>query len=113
MKKIEIVLRTERVERVLRDLRKAGVPRLTVTHVHSVGSGVDPENYQLAFEEGAAYTEHAKITVIVGSDEVSRLVDVVCESACTGHRGDGVIFVSGIERVVKIRTGVEDAMALL
>jgi nitrogen regulatory protein P-II 1 len=43
---------------------------------------------------------------------VDRLVRIVCECARTGHRGDGVIFVSDVDRVVKIRTGAEDALAL-
>lgn len=113
MKKIEIILRTECVERVVRVLRESEVPRLTCTHVHSLGSGVDPEHYRLSFEEGAAYTEKAKITLVVKAETVPSLVDLVRTAACTGHRGDGVIFISDMERVVKIRTGEENALALL
>ncbi len=113
MKRIEIILRTECVERVVRGLRENGVPRLTITHVHSLGSGVDPEHYRLSFEEGAAYTENAKITLVVKAEMAPSLIELVRTRACTGHQGDGVIFVCDVERVVKIRTGEENALALL
>jgi nitrogen regulatory protein PII len=47
MKRLEAIIRTERVDQVVAALRKAGVPRLTVVHVHALGSGVDPEDYRL------------------------------------------------------------------
>lgn len=60
MKRIDAIVRTERVSAVVAALRKAGVVRLTVSHVHTLGYGVDPEDYRLSFEEGAAYSEKAK-----------------------------------------------------
>ncbi|NIR61399.1 MAG: P-II family nitrogen regulator [Gammaproteobacteria bacterium] len=113
MKELKVICRKERVERVVATLRAAGVPRLTLSHVHALGSGVDPEHYRLAFEEGAAYTEKAKIELVCRGEDVPRLVDLVLESCRTGQRGDGVIFVTDIARVVKIRTGDENALALL
>jgi nitrogen regulatory protein PII len=113
VKLLKIIMRLERVDRVVRELRNAGVPRLTVSHVHSLGTGVDPEHYRLSSEDGGAYTEKAKIEVVCKADDVPRLVEVVREHAGTGRRGDGVIFVSDVERVVKIRTGEENALALL
>ena len=53
MKRIEIILRPERVEGTIRALKEAGVPRLHVSHVHAIGSGVDPEHFRVSFEEVA------------------------------------------------------------
>jgi len=113
MKELKVICRKERVEKVVAALRAAGVPRLTVSHVHSLGSGVDPEHYRLSAEEGGAYTEKAKIELVCQAEAVPRLVQVVQDNGRTGQRGDGVIFVTEIERVVKIRTGDENALALL
>lgn len=113
MKEIKAIVRKERVQDVVGALRSAGVPRLTLCHVHSIGSGVDPEDYRMSFEEGAAYTEKTKIEVVCREHDVQRLVEVIRENARTDHRGDGVIFVSDVERTIKIRTGDENALALL
>jgi nitrogen regulatory protein PII len=113
MKEIKVICRKERVADLVAALRAAGVPRLTVSHVHALGSGVDPEHYSLSFEDGAAYTGKAKIELVCKARDVSRLLEVVRTNGRSGHRGDGVIFVTPIEQVVKIRTGDEDALALL
>lgn len=113
MKELKVICRKERLEDVVAALRAAGVPRMTVSHVHSLGSGVDPEHYRLSLEEGAPYTEKAKIELVCRAEDAPRFVDIVRETGRTGQRGDGVIFVTEIEQVVKIRTGDENALALL
>lgn len=111
MKLLRIICRDDRVDAVVRALRTAGAPRLFIDHVHSIGSGVDPEHYR--FGDGGAYTRKAKIEVVCRADDLAELVRAVREHARTGNRGDGVILVSDVERVVKIRTGDEDLAALL
>lgn len=113
MKRIEAIVRTERTDAVVAALRQEGVPRMTLSHVHALGSGVDPEHYRLSFEEGAAYTEKAKILLVCPADHVDRVVEAIQREGRTGHRGDGVVFVSDVERIIKIRTGDEDALALM
>lgn len=113
MKELKIICRRERVHEVVSALRAAGVPRLTISHVHALGSGVDPSDYRVSGEEGAAYTAKAKIELVCRADDVARLLDVVRTHGRTGERGDGVVFVTNIEQVVKIRTGDENTLALL
>ncbi len=113
MKLVKAIVRTERVERVVTALRQAGVPRLIVCHVHAMGSGVDPEHYRLSLEAGGAYTEKAKIELICRSEDVARLVELICKEARTGHRGDGIVAVLDLVRCVKIRTGDENQLAVL
>jgi nitrogen regulatory protein P-II 1 len=113
MKRIEAIVRTERVGAVVAALRRAGVARLIVSHVHALGYGVDPEHYRLSFEEGAAYSEKAKVLVVCGQEKVDTVLDAIRREGRTGHRGDGIVFVSDVERAVKIRTGAEDALALV
>jgi nitrogen regulatory protein P-II 1 len=113
MKEIKAILRKERVQAVVSALKTAGVPRLTVSHVHSLGAGVDPEDYRLSMEEGGAYTEKAKLELVCNAHDVPRLLEIVRREAKTGERGDGVIFVTNIEGVTKIRTGDQNELALL
>lgn len=111
MKLLKIICRPERVEAVVAELRARGVPRLFITRIHSLGSGVDPDHYRM--EDGGPYTEKAKIEIACPAEDVSALILAVRERACTGHRGDGVIIVSDVDEVVKIRTGDRNLAALL
>jgi nitrogen regulatory protein P-II 1 len=81
--------------------------------VRALGSGVDPEDYRLSLEAGAAYTEKAKLELICRDEDTARLVKLICLEARTGHRGDGIIAVVDVERCVKVRTGDENQLALL
>lgn len=113
MKEVKIILRKERVAAVVRALREAGVPRLMVSHCHALGAGVDPDHYRVSMEEESTYTEKGRIEVICQDDAVSGIVDSIRAHASTGLRGDGIIVVRDVERIVKIRTGDENALALV
>lgn len=112
MKLLKIICRPERVEAIVAELRAQGVARLFISRIHALGSsGVDPEHFRL--EDGGPYTQKAKIEVVCGAEDVPGLMAAVRELGRTGHRGDGVIIVSNVEQVVKIRTGDENLAALL
>jgi len=113
MQEIKAFLRMERAQSVVVALRNAGVPRLTLSHMHSLGSGVDPEHYRLSFEEGSAFTEKVRLELVCRAQDVDRFVEIILREARTGHRGDGVVFISGVDRAVKIRNGDEGVLALL
>lgn len=112
MNEIKAYVRPEQVEQVVRALRDAGVPHMTVTHVRSLGSGVDPEHMRVSLETGGWYTETAKIEFVCAEREVDRLVRSVQDNARTGKRGDGIIFAHQVDRAVKILTGAEGPSAL-
>lgn len=113
MREVKAIVRTDTVARVVEALQRAGVTRLWVCHVHSLGAGVDPRDCRPSFEEGTSHTEKARIEFLARADEVEALVEVVREYAATGHRGDGVVVASNVSDVVSVRTGDHDALALL
>lgn len=113
MKEIKAIVRTNRVQAVVKALDEAGVPRLLICHVHSLGVGVDPEDFRVSFEEGATYTEKCKVEVACGDAEVDVVVAAISAAARTGQAGDGIIMVSDVERVTNVRTGDEGALALV
>lgn len=113
MKEIKAIVRTDRVQAVVKALDQAGVARLLICHVHSLGAGVDPEDFRVSFEEGATYTEKCKVEVVCEDDSAEAIVDVIADAARTGQPGDGIIIVSDVERVTTVRTGDEGALALV
>ena len=112
MREVKAYIRPEKVEDVIRALRDAGVPHVTVLHVRSFGSGIDPDHKRMSMEAGEWYTEKAKLEFVCSASDLDVLVPVIQVSARTGDPGDGVIFVSSVERAVKIRTGSEGEAAL-
>lgn len=112
MKEIKAIVQTDRVQAVVEAIERLGVGRILICHVHSLGAGVDPEHYRVSIEEGRAYTEKSKVEVICGEADVEMLLDGLARAARTGQPGDGIIAVSDVERVIRVRTGDEGSFAL-
>lgn len=113
MQEIEAYLRPEKLDSVMRALRDAGVSHVVVNHVESYGTGVDPGHWRISMEAGSQYTESAKIEFVCAADKVDELVGVIEQHARTGAPGDGIVFISTVDRAVKIRSGTEGNAALL
>lgn len=113
MRQLKAIVRTETLPRVIQALKNANVARIYVSRIHALGAGVDPEEYKVSAQEGEAYTEKAALEFLCTEDHVEELVEVVRKAAHTGHRGDGVIIVSGVLDVLSVRTGDHDRVALL
>ena len=112
MREIKLYLRKDRVDAVVHALRDAGVRQMTVSHVHTLGNLADPEHVRISFETGTTYTEHAKLEFVCSEPDVEVLIPVITAAARTGDPGDGIIFVSPVERAVRIRSGAEGREAL-
>lgn len=110
---VKAVVRTDCLPELLAALQKAEITRFFVSRIHALGAGVDPEDYKLSFDDGQAYTEKAKVEFLCGAGETERIVGLIRECACTGHRGDGVVIVSDVKDVVNVRTGDRDGIALI
>ncbi|MCK5118279.1 MAG: P-II family nitrogen regulator [Candidatus Latescibacteria bacterium] len=112
MKEVKSYIRVFKVDDVIHALEEIGAPRLTAIDVRALGHEVDEEAFHVSMEYGATYTTMVKIEVICADSEVSRIVDTIRQVAHTGRKGDGVIAVSEVGRLVGIRTGKEDEEAL-
>lgn len=112
MRELKVYLRKEKVDEVVHALRERGIATVNVTHVRALGAGADPEHVRISFETGTTYSEVAKLEVVCTADEADALVPVIVETARTGEPGDGFVFVTPVDRAVKIRTGVEGRKAL-
>ena len=112
MKKIEAIIKPFKLDDVKDRLREIGVQGMTVYEVKGFGrTGGKKEVYR-----GSAYVvdfvPKVKIEIIVTDDNVRQVVAVITEAARTGKIGDGKIFVTPVDEVIRIRTGEtgEDAI---
>ncbi|MCG6947504.1 MAG: P-II family nitrogen regulator [Acidobacteria bacterium] len=112
MREIKAYIRVSKVDDVIRTLRKAGAPGITVTRVHGVGYGYEPYLFTLAPSELKKTAEVAKLEVVCEEDCADHAAEVIVQVARTGDPGDGIVFTTPVERAVKIRTGDEDSRAL-
>ena len=112
MVEVRAVVRREMLDRVIHCLKESGVPRLTVTRVHAIGSGVDPAAARISLEEGTEYADKAMVQFICASERCAMVTELIARTARTGRRGDGIVSVHPVVEVAKIRTGVTGLPAL-
>lgn len=112
MKLIKAFVRTSRVDEVVRALEAAGAPGITISRVHGVGYGYEPMLFTLSPSEYSKTLEVSKVEVVCCREDADCLIEALAKAARTGVHGDGVVFVTPVERAVKIRTGEEGTEAL-
>lgn len=112
MVEVRAIVRIEMLDRVVRCLKEAGVPRLTVSRVHAIGAGVDPKFEKFSLDEGSAYADKAQVQFICDVRSSLDFVELVARTARTGRHGDGIVSVQPVSCVTKVRTGVSGVEAL-
>jgi len=114
MKEIKAYIRSEKIEEVILGLKEIGVCGFTVIDVvNAIGPSTIPESKRFSIEYSEECSPMKKLEIICKDRDVDKYVDVIRKKAYTGHRGDGMIFVSPVEICVKIRTGESGEDALL
>lgn len=112
MKRIEAVIRHHRLEEVKDALAAKGVTGMTVSEVRGFGRQRGRKETYRGLEYSVDFVPKAHIELVVGADVVHDVVDTIIEAARTGAVGDGKIFVSDLDEVIRIRTGEMGANAL-
>ncbi len=112
MKKIEAVIKPFKLEDVKDALAEAGITGMTVTEVKGYGRQQGHSELYRGAEYVVDFLPKVKLEVVVSEDDVESVVEKITEAARTGKIGDGKIFVTDIEKVVRIRTGETDREAL-
>jgi len=113
MKKIEAIIKPFKLEDVKEALVEAGIEGMTISEVKGYGRQQGHSELYRGAEYVIEFIPKVKIELVVSSQEyVDIAVNAIKEAAHTGKIGDGKIFVSDIENVVRIRTGEEDEEAL-
>ncbi|MDN3576237.1 P-II family nitrogen regulator [Chitinimonas viridis] len=112
MKKIEAVIKPFKLDEVREALAEVGVTGLTVTEVKGFGRQKGHTELYRGAEYVVDFLPKVKIEVVITSDKVESAIDAIVKAARTGKIGDGKIFVSPVEQVVRIRTGETGADAV-
>ena len=112
MKQITAIIKPFKLEEVREALAEVGVTGLTVTEVKGFGRQKGHTELYRGAEYVVDFLPKVMIEVVVADGDVDRCVDAVVKAARTGKIGDGKIFVTAVERVVRIRTGEEDDAAV-
>ncbi len=112
MKQITAIIKPFKLEEVREALADCGVTGLTVTEVKGFGRQKGHTELYRGAEYVVDFLPKVKVEVTVNSADVDRCVDAIVAAARTGKIGDGKIFVTSVERVVRIRTGEQDEAAV-
>ncbi len=112
MKQITAIIKPFKLEEVREALAEQGVTGLTVTEVKGFGRQKGHTELYRGAEYVVDFLPKVRVEVVVNSDDVERCLDAIIRAARTGKIGDGKIFVTPVERVVRIRTGEQDGAAI-
>jgi nitrogen regulatory protein P-II 1 len=112
MKQITAIIKPFKLEEVREALASVGVSGLTVTEVKGFGRQKGHTELYRGAEYVVDFLPKVKIEVVVRDEDLDHAIDAIVKAAKTGKIGDGKIFVTPVEQVVRIRTGETDANAV-
>jgi nitrogen regulatory protein P-II 1 len=112
MKKIEAIIKPFKMDDVREALGEIGITGMTVSEVKGFGRQKGHTELYRGAEYMVDFLPKVKIEIIIPAGDVDRCVDAIMETAQTGKIGDGKIFITNVERVIRIRTGEENAEAI-
>jgi nitrogen regulatory protein P-II 1 len=112
LKKIEAVIKPFKLEDVKDALTEAGITGMTVSDVKGYGRQQGHSELYRGAEYVVDFLPKIKLELVVSEVDVDSTIQIIIDSAKTGKIGDGKIFVSSIEKTIRIRTGEEDEEAI-
>ncbi len=112
MKKIEAIVKPFKMDDVREALSEVGVSGTTVTEVKGFGRQKGHSELYRGAEYQVDFLPKVKLEIVVAENMVERAVETIIANAHTGKIGDGKIFVTDVERVIRIRTGEENEEAV-
>ena len=112
MKKVEAIIRPFKIDDVVEALSQIGVEGVTVSEVRGFGRQKGRTEIYKGAEYVVDFIPKIKLEIVVSAGLVDSVVESIRKTAHTGKIGDGKIFVSPVERVLRVRTGEENESAL-
>lgn len=112
MKKVEMIIRPEKLDSVRKVLEEKGFPSMTISDVEGRGRQKGVALEWRVGEYRVEFLPKIKLEVVVNNEDCDAVVEAVCAAARTDEVGDGKIFVSSIDEVVRIRTGERGQIAM-
>ncbi len=104
MKKIEAIIRPHKLDEIHNNLLESGFTGLTVTEVRGYGRQKGHKEIYRGSEYNIEFVPKLKLELVCQSEQLEQAISIIINTAKTGEVGDGKIFVSGLEEVIRIRT---------
>ena len=112
MKRVEAVIKPFKLEDVKDALAEIGITGMTVSEVKGYGRQKGHSELYRGAEYVVDFLPKIKMEMVVADEMVEQTVNTIVEAARTGKIGDGKIFVSDVDKIIRIRTGEEDNEAI-
>jgi nitrogen regulatory protein P-II 1 len=112
MKKVEAIIKPFKLDDVRTALTEVGITGMTAVEVKGFGRQKGHTELYRGAEYVVDFIPKVKIEIVIEADRVDQCIEVITNAARTGKIGDGKIFVTQVERVVRIRTGETDKDAI-
>lgn len=106
MREVKAFIRHERATEVIQALRDNNFLSMTITEAEGTGRFTRPDDLpSLRFP--VAHSKMVKLEIVCKKEDIKKVVKIISTHGSTGERGDGIIYVSAVEQVFKVRTGEE------
>ena len=112
MKKIEAIIKPFKLDDVREALSEIGVTGMTATEVKGFGRQKGHTELYRGAEYVVDFLPKVKIEIVINDDQLERCLEAITGAARTGKIGDGKIFITDVQKVIRIRTGEEDQAAI-
>jgi nitrogen regulatory protein P-II 1 len=112
MKMVEAILKPFKLDEVKEALTKAGIQGMTIEEVKGFGRQKGHTELYRGAEYTVDFLPKVKIEILVPDEKAAKVVEIITDSARTGKIGDGKIFISNVDEVIRIRTGERGADAI-
>jgi len=112
LKLITAIIKPFKLEEVRQSLDSLGITGMTITEVKGFGRQKGHTELYRGAEYVIDFLPKIKIEIAVSTDQLDEVIDAITKSASTGKIGDGKIFISSLEKVIRIRTGEVDQDAI-
>ena len=110
--KIEVITGMSKLTNLIQELSKVGVRGVTVMQVLGCGVEMGTQEYEVEINEVMELLPKQQINIVVETERVNSIVEIIKEQLYTGHIGDGKIFIYKLDNVIRVRTGDEGEKAL-
>jgi nitrogen regulatory protein P-II 1 len=112
MKKVEAIIRPFKLDEVKIALVNAGIVGMTVSEVRGFGRQKGQTERYRGSEYTVEFLQKLKVEIVVEDDQLDMVVEKIIAAARTGEIGDGKIFISPVEQIIRIRTGEKNMEAI-
>lgn len=112
MKEVKAYIRHNMTGRVIEALEQEGFSDMILIDMRRIATGLPGEEYHYSLELAEKYMNVVKLEIICKDERAEKAVEIIERAAHTGHRGDGLVFITPVEGVVRISTGQRGEGAL-